>query len=300
MTDEQRSPRWSAVVVNYESGTALSECVESLLADSSAGGPPDVVVVDNGSRRRIDRDVAEPLPGGARGRSGRERRIRRWHEPRHRGDDHARRRSVQSRSARSPRGPARPCSRGSTIPGVAAAGPRIRNPDGSTYPSARSVPSHVDAVGHGLLGLLWPANPFSTRYRQLDADPDVARDVDWVSGAAIWLRRDALDAIGGWDDGYFMYVEDVDLCWRLGRAGWRIVYEPGGEVVHAQGLSTDAKPYRMIVEHHRSLLRFASKRWRGPRRLLLGPAAVYLAFRSALAMAVRAFRPRSGKPRVRG
>jgi N-acetylglucosaminyl-diphospho-decaprenol L-rhamnosyltransferase len=185
-------------------------------------------------------------------------------------------------------------------PGVAAAGPRIRNPDGSTYPSARSVPSHVDAVGHGLLGLLWPANPFSTRYRQLDADPDVAREVDWVSGAAIWLRRDALDAIGGWDDGYFMYVEDVDLCWRLGRAGWRIAYEPRGEVVHAQGLSTDAKPYRMIVEHHRSLLRFASKRWRGPRRLLLGPAAVYLAFRTALAMAVRALRPRSGKPRVRG
>jgi N-acetylglucosaminyl-diphospho-decaprenol L-rhamnosyltransferase len=290
---------WSAVVVNYESGAALSDCVESLLADTSAGGPPDVVVVDNGSRdgsiallarRCPDARVVHPganlgYAGGAnRGIAATGTPVVAVCNP----DLVLRRGTAAAMLARFEE------------PGVAAAGPRIRNPDGSTYPSARVVPSHLDAAGHGLLGLLWPANPFSTRYRQLDADPAAPRDVDWVSGAAIWLRRDALSAVGGWDDGFFMYVEDVDLCWRLGRAGWRIAYEPRGEVVHAQGLSTDAKPYRMIVEHHRSLLRFASKRWRGPRRLLLGPAAVYLAFRTALAMAVRALRPRSGKPRVRG
>jgi N-acetylglucosaminyl-diphospho-decaprenol L-rhamnosyltransferase len=299
VTDEPRSPQWSAVVVNYESGTALSECVESLLADTSAGGPPDVVVVDNGSRdgsiatlrsrcpaaRVVDPGANVGYAGGAnRGIAATTTPVVAVCNP----DLHVRAGTGAALLARL------------EMPGVAAAGPRIRNPDGSTYPSARSVPSHVDAVGHGLLGLLWPANPFSTRYRQLDADPDVARDVDWLSGAAIWLRRDALDAIGGWDDGYFMYVEDVDLCWRLGRAGWRIVYEPGGEVEHAQGLSTDSKPYRMIVEHHRSLLRFAGKRWRGPQRVLLGPAAVYLAFRTVFAMFVRAARPRSGKPRVKG
>jgi N-acetylglucosaminyl-diphospho-decaprenol L-rhamnosyltransferase len=291
--------RWSAVVVNYESGPALTECVESLLADTSAGGPPDVVVVDNGSRdgsiarlRSCCPTVRVVEPGANLGYAGGANRgiaatttpVVAVCNP----DLHVRAGTGAALLARL------------EVPGVAAAGPRIRNPDGSTYPSARVVPAHVDAVGHGLLGLLWPANPFSARYRQLDADPGAARDVDWVSGAAIWLRRDALDEIGGWDDGYFMYVEDVDLCWRLGRAGWRIVYEPGGEVVHTQGLSTDARPYRMIIEHHRSLLRFASKRWHGPRRLLLGPAAVYLTFRSALAMAVRVARPRSGKPRVRG
>ena len=299
LADPGPSPSWSAVVVNYESGAALSDCVESLLADTSAGGPPDVVVVDNGSRdgsiallaRRCPR--ARVLdPGGNVGyASGANRGIAATSTPVVavcNPDLHVRNGTAAALLARLDQ------------PGVAAAGPRIRNPDGSTYPSARRVPSHVDAVGHGLFGLLWPANPFSARYRQLDADPSVARDVDWVSGAAIWLRRDALDAIGGWDERYFMYVEDVDLCWRLGRAGWRIVYEPGGEIVHAQGLSTEAVPYRMIVEHHRSLLRFAGKRWHGPKRLLLGPAAVYLSFRTMFAMFIRAARPRSGKPRVKG
>ena len=60
-----------------------------------------------------------------------------------------------------------------------------------------------------------------------------------------------------------MYAEDVDLCWRLGRAGWRVVYVPAAEVTHRQGVSTDRHPYRMIFEHHRSLLRFAARSSRG-------------------------------------
>jgi N-acetylglucosaminyl-diphospho-decaprenol L-rhamnosyltransferase len=115
---------------------------------------------------------------------------------------------------------------------------------------------------------------------------------NWVSGAAVWLRRSALDEIGGWDERYFMYVEDVDLCWRLRSAGWRVAYEPGGEVTHLQGVSTDRHPYRMLLEHHRSLLRFAGTRWQGARRVLLVPAAGYLAVRAAVLMALRALRPR--------
>lgn len=290
---------WSAVVVNYESGDALTECVESLLADTSGGGAPDVVVVDNGSRDGSIVTLRERCPaarvvvpganlgyaGGANhGIAATSTPVVAVCNP----DLHVRAGTAAAMLARF------------EDPAVGAAGPRIRNPDGSTYPSARSVPTPVDAVGHGMLGLLWPTNPFTRRYRQLDADPSAPRDVDWLSGAAIWLRRRALDAVDGWDDGYFMYMEDVDLCWRLGRAGWRIVYEPGGEVVHAQGLSTKAVPYRMIVEHHRSLLRFASKRWRGPKRLLLGPAAAYLLVRSGLVMLVRAVSPRTGRPRVKG
>jgi N-acetylglucosaminyl-diphospho-decaprenol L-rhamnosyltransferase len=179
-------------------------------------------------------------------------------------------------------------------PAVGAAGPRIRNLDGSTYPSARRNPGLVDAVGHGVLGSLWPANPFTRRYRELDADPATPRDVDWASGAALWLRRSAIDAIGGWDEGYFMYVEDVDVAWRLRRSGWRIRYEPAGVVVHRQGLSTDRHPARMVVEHHRSLYRFANKRWRGAKRLLLVPAALFLAVRAAFTVAMQWLRPRGG------
>ncbi len=123
----------------------------------------------------------------------------------------------------------------------------------------------------------------------------MARDVDWVSGAAVWLRRAALEEVGGWDERYFMYVEDVDLCWSLRRAGWRVAYEPGGTVVHVQGASTDRHPYRMIVAHHRSLLRYAAKRWTGWRRVLLVPAACYLAARTGAECLVQALRRRPGR-----
>jgi N-acetylglucosaminyl-diphospho-decaprenol L-rhamnosyltransferase len=173
-------------------------------------------------------------------------------------------------------------------PRVGACGPRILNADGSVYPSARRVPSVPVAIGHGILGLWWPTNPFTARYRELDADSSRPRLVDWVSGAAIWLRRDALDAVGGWDERYFMYMEDVDLCWRLRRAGWEIAFEPAAEVEHLQGAFTARRPYRMLLEHHRSAWKFAQRRFVGARAALLPPAAIYLSFRCALAMAAHA------------
>ncbi len=180
---------------------------------------------------------------------------------------------------------------------LGAVGPRVRNLDGSDYASARRLPSVAVAVGHGVLGLWWPTNPFTRRYRQLDADPGTARSVDWLSGSAVWLRRDALDAVGGWDERYFMYMEDVDLCWRLRRGGYDVAYEPAGEVVHVQGAVTSRHPYRMLLEHHRSAWRFARRRFTGARVALLPLAAVYLVFRATLAItehAWRAFRPLGG------
>jgi N-acetylglucosaminyl-diphospho-decaprenol L-rhamnosyltransferase len=185
-------------------------------------------------------------------------------------------------------------------PDLAALGPMLCNPDGTQYPSARAHSSTVDAVGHAMLGRLFPRNPFTRRYRQLDADWTRRRDVDWVSGAVMFLRRSAVDSVGGWDERYFMYMEDVDLCWRLRRLGWRIAYEPGGRVIHVQGASTALHPYRMIAEHHRSVYRFAARRWQGPHRLLLIPAAGFLAVRALFDMAARALRTRPETPRVSG
>jgi N-acetylglucosaminyl-diphospho-decaprenol L-rhamnosyltransferase len=161
------------------------------------------------------------------------------------------------------------------------------------------LPSVPLAVAHGLLGLWWRSNPFTARYRELHADPARSRTVDWVSGAAIWLRRDALDEVGGWDERYFMYMEDVDLCWRLRRAGWEVAYEPTGSVVHVQGVSASRRPFRMLIEHHRSAWRFARRRFTGVRAILLPFAAIYLVARALLAMAEHAWRA-SGRPRGRG
>lgn len=168
-------------------------------------------------------------------------------------------------------------------------GPRIENPDGTLYPSVRTFPNVADAVGHAVFGMVWPKNPFTRRYRMLSWDHATAADVDWVSGSCFLVRRSAWEEVGGFDEAYFMYAEDVDLCWRLHRAGWSVAYEPGATVVHAQGVSTDRHPYRMIVEHHRALFRFASRSSRGWERALLPVMALGLVLRTPLAWLHRLF-----------
>jgi GT2 family glycosyltransferase len=273
---------WAAVVVNYNAGAALSDCVGSVLAQEPR---PELVVVDNASTDGSVDGLGRAHPG-----------VRIVHSGGNLG--YARAANLGIAATRAPvvavLNPDTVLRRGTGAalaacfaaePDLGAAGPRLCNPDGSVYPSARRVPSLVDAVGHGLLFFVWRDNPFTRRYRETGADPDRRREVDWVSGAAVWLRRAALDDIGGWDERYFMYVEDVDLCWRLHRAGWRVAYEPAGTVEHLLGVSTAGRPYRMIAEHHRSLLRFAAVRFTGPKRALLGPAAAFLTARGALVMA---------------
>jgi N-acetylglucosaminyl-diphospho-decaprenol L-rhamnosyltransferase len=172
-------------------------------------------------------------------------------------------------------------------PRLAVAGPRLLNADRSLYPSARTFPRFADAIGHGLLGLIAPRNRFTRRYRMLDWDHRNRAPVDWVSGACFLVRREAWDAIGGFDPAFFMYLEDVDLCWRLGRAGWGVVYEPAAEVVHVQGVSADLHPYRMLWAHHRSLWTFARRTSTGRRRLGLPLVLIGLAGRFTVAVVLR-------------
>jgi N-acetylglucosaminyl-diphospho-decaprenol L-rhamnosyltransferase len=280
---------WAAVVVNYEAGPLLSDCVQSVLADSSAG-EVELVVVDNGSADGSVEVLLHAVPDArvitSPGNVG-----------------YARAANLGIAATRAPvvavlnpdltmePGTAKAMlARFDEEPALGACGPRIRNVDGSDYPSARRSPGVALAVAHGLLGLWWRANPFTARYRELDADPSQPRSVDWVSGAAVWLRRDALDAVGGWDERYFMYMEDLDLCWRLRRGGFDVAYEPAGAVVHVQGASTSRTPYRMLAQHHRSAWRFARRRLTGASAVLLPFAAVYLAGRCVLAMAEHAWR----------
>ena len=300
MPAREAGTRWAAVVINYEAGPALCECVRSLLADTSAGHPPHVVVVDNGSSDGSAAALARALPA-----------VTVLDPGANLGYARAANLGIAATDAPvvavcNPDLEVREGTAGALLgrldaeADLGAVGPKICNTNGTVYPSARSVPRLRDAVGHGLLGLVWPTNPFTRRYRQLDADPSRRRDVDWVSGAAVWLRRDALTSVGGWDERYFMYVEDVDLCWQLRQRGWRVGYEPGAVVTHVQGAATARHPYRMIAEHHRSLYRFASKRWRGARRLALPLAAAFLVLRAGLAMAEHALRRRPKPPQVTG
>jgi N-acetylglucosaminyl-diphospho-decaprenol L-rhamnosyltransferase len=289
---------WAAVVVNHNAGSLLLDCVESLLADDSTGSPPEIVVVDNASTDGSDAaleakhpDVVLIRPGANLGYA----------------------RAANLGIAATTAGVVAVLNPDTTVqrgvgdtfvarfehePRLGAIGPWISNPDGSRYPSARSEPSTTDAIGHALLGRVAPGNPFTRTYRQLDADPDTPRHVDWVSGAAIWLRREALDATGGWDERFFLFFEDLDLCRRLEAGGWDVVYEPAGRVCHVVGASRERRRYRSIYEHHRAAYLYAAKWWSGPRRALLPAAAALLAGRGVALAAREATVGRRGPAKV--
>jgi N-acetylglucosaminyl-diphospho-decaprenol L-rhamnosyltransferase len=169
-------------------------------------------------------------------------------------------------------------------PRAGALGPAIVNPGGVLYPSARELPSLGRGIGHALLGWCWPTNPWTASYRREKADP-AEGEAGWLSGACQMVRREAFEQVGGFDEAYFMFMEDVDLDRRLGLAGWRMVYVPAAVVEHLGGHSTRRRSRRMVIAHHRSLYRYLCRQYaapaQAPLRLLLG---VGLAARLAVAL----------------
>jgi N-acetylglucosaminyl-diphospho-decaprenol L-rhamnosyltransferase len=282
------TPTVSAVIVSYNVADLVLECIASLRTD----GVEQVVVVDNASS-----------DGSVETLRRREPEVEVVALSRNLGYGTAANRGVARTTApyvavMNPDVVVEPGSTKALVdaldgdPGLAVVGPRVESPGGDLYPSVRTFPDLADAAGHAFFHFVWPANPFSRRYRMLDWDHAAAADVDWVAGNHFLVRRRAWDEVGGFDESFFMYMEDVDLCWRLRRAGWRTGYEPAARVTHAIGRSTDQTPYRMILAHHRSLLRYAVKTTSGRRRLLLPVIAVALALRTVLACAQRAARGR--------
>jgi len=147
-------------------------------------------------------------------------------------------------------------------PAIGAVGPAIVEPTGEVYPSARLVPSLRTGLGHALFANVWPTNPWTRRYRQ-DDDHGTQRDAGWLSGACLLIRREAFDAVGGFDERYFMYFEDVDLGYRLGAAGWRNVYSPATRVMHVGAHATTSSSDLMRRAHHASAYRFLASKYRG-------------------------------------
>jgi N-acetylglucosaminyl-diphospho-decaprenol L-rhamnosyltransferase len=170
-------------------------------------------------------------------------------------------------------------------PRAGALGPLVLEPDGSVYPSARQVPDLVSGAGHAVLGTVWPSNPWTAGYRQ-ENESLSERAVGWLSGSCLLMRRAAFDSINGFDSRYFMYMEDVDLGDRLGKAGWLNVYVPSAEVTHAKGHAAGKHPELMLPAHHQSAYRFQADRhphwWQAPLRWALRGG---LAVRSRLAVA---------------
>ena len=162
-------------------------------------------------------------------------------------------------------------------PRAGALGPLIRDPDGSVYPSARHQPSLIRGGMHAVVGPVWKSNPWTAAYRQERVELS-ERPVGWLSGSCLLLRRAAFDEVRGFDERYFMYMEDVDLGDRLHEAGWLNVYVPTAEILHDKGHSTGRDPARNLAAHHASTYTFLADRHRG-----WWQAPLRWAFKSALA-----------------
>ncbi|MGJ4846419.1 glycosyltransferase family 2 protein [Leifsonia sp. Le1] len=148
------------------------------------------------------------------------------------------------------------------LPGAGSLGPKILDADGTVYPSARRLPSLRTGVAHALFGRIWPTNPWTVRYRA-ERETESRRAAGWLSGACVLVRAEAYRELGGFDPGYFMYFEDVDLGARLGQAGWRNMYIPDAVVTHTGAHSTSRDAHTMEKAHHDSAYRYLSRKYAG-------------------------------------
>jgi N-acetylglucosaminyl-diphospho-decaprenol L-rhamnosyltransferase len=248
----------AVVVVNHNTGTYLARCMESVHV--AAGDVRlEVVVVDNASTDGSAERAAAGHP-----------RVTLLANPDNRGFARAANQGIAATSA--------PFALllnpdaeviGGTLaalvkvardrPRAGAVGALVRNPDGTIQPSARRIPRLGEALGHAFLGPVWSGNRWTRSYTMADWDRSSEREVEWVSGSAMLVRREAFEDVGAFDEGYYMYVEDVDLCTRLRREGWSVLFSPELEVVHQIGVSTRGQRGRMAFAHSRSIYRYFAK-----------------------------------------
>lgn len=249
----------SIILVNWNTADLLCRCLETVLA-SPVGQGAEIVVVDNAS---VDDSVA---------------RVReRFPQVRLIGN------SVNAGFARANNQGARACVgdfllllntdtevRAGALEalvsfltahgGIGIAGARLVSADGSVQSSCRTEPCLINALLEALgLTRLAPRSRLFGRPEMTWFDHQSVADVDYVSGACLLIRRDLWERLGGFDEGFFFYGEDADLCRRARQAGSRVVYFPGAEVLHLGGASAARVGPRKAIEGYRAVLRFARK-----------------------------------------
>jgi N-acetylglucosaminyl-diphospho-decaprenol L-rhamnosyltransferase len=142
-------------------------------------------------------------------------------------------------------------------PQAAVVGPRLSNPDGTLQRSVRGFPTTWRlATEYFFLRKLAPRSAFVNAFYAGGFDHDEVRDVEFVMGACMLVRRAAIDAVGPADEDFFLFSEETDWCYRFRQAGWEVVFFPGAECVHVRGASHAGRLFRENLRGH---LRFLAK-----------------------------------------
>jgi GT2 family glycosyltransferase len=178
-----------------------------------------------------------------------------------------------------------------TRPRAAVVGPRLRYPDGRLQPSVRGFPTTWRlATEYLFLRKLAPRSRALNAFYGAGFDHDEVREAEFLKGACLLVRRGAIDAVGGLDEAYFLFGEEVDWCYRFRLAGWEVVFFPGAECVHVGGASHGGRLSREILRGHLRFLathRGLREAERARRLLLVGMRLRARVFRGERARAAR-------------
>lgn len=145
-------------------------------------------------------------------------------------------------------------------PDAGGGGPKLVNPDGTLQPSVRAFPNFKSSLQQfTILGDIGLFRRSRREYLKKDFDYEQAAVIDQPMGAALFLRRGALEEVGLLDETFFLYFEEVDLCRRLSGAGWNLWYNPRAVIVHAGGRSTAQATAQAFFRLQESQFRYFTK-----------------------------------------
>jgi GT2 family glycosyltransferase len=270
---DNREQRIAAVVVSYNVRGLLLACVASLVDALQAGEVSEIIVVDNASRDGSADAIRVAFPT--------------VHVIEAENNGYGAGANVGIAASASqyvlvlnPDTVVPPGTMGALAdyldchPDVAIVGPRLRYPTGEIQATRRRFPQRLTPLFEStILQEWWPSNPWVRAYTMADLPGDIPQTVDWVVGAAMLVRRAAIDAVGGFDTQFRLYSEEVEWSWRMHRHGWRTAYLPTVEVLHHEGASAlqdlSARQQDFDRSRVRLMRRMYGRRWAGVVRLAL-------------------------------
>ncbi len=273
----------SIIIVSWNSLAYLERCLESLV-DSKIGVAHEVIVVDNASYDRTVAFVQGYYPG-----------IRVIANPENRGFAAANNQALAVARARYVLllNPDTVVHKGAidalvafmdAHPEAAAAGPALRNEDGTPQHTGVRFPNNLNIFFEALfLDRLFPRSKLFGRHKELYANTTVPRRVDYVQGACMIVRAEVVQRIGGLDEQFFLYFEEVDWCKRMQQAGFAVYSCPSAAVTHLANIELGHYDERRVVHYHRSLILFYRKHYSGASLNIL---RLILALRSCIRLCV--------------